>query len=318
MSSKRALIFGISGQDGTYLSRLLLSKNYTVFGVTRSLANIKGKNLWRLGIESAVEMVELDQLNYLSVFNTLSTLLPDEIYCLAGQSSVSYSFQHPIETFESNVMGLFNVLEASRHLKRRPRIYNAGSSECFGDTVGQKANETTSFNPLSPYGVSKASSFWLVKNYRECYSMFVCTGILFNHESPLRSDKFVTQKVISAVNRIRSGSNEVLELGALDVYRDWGWAPEYVEVMWRMLQIDVPQDFVIATGETNSLESFVDVAFGLVNLDWRVHVNINNIYSRPSDIKYSCGDSTLAKRLLNWEAKYKMKDVISFMLSGNW
>lgn len=271
----------------------------------------------RLGIESKIELLELDQLNYLAVFNTISTLLPDEIYCLAGQSSVSYSFNYPIETFESNVMGLFNVLEASRHFKSRPKIYNAGSSECFGDTGGQCANESTSFNPLSPYGVSKASSFWLVKNYRECYSMFVCTGMLFNHESPLRSEKFVTQKVISAVNRIKAGSNEVLELGALDVHRDWGWAPEYVEVMWRMLQIDSPLDFVIATGEMNSLESFVNVAFGLANLDWKSHVNLNNIYGRPSDIKYSCGDSTLAKSYLDWEARYKMKDVISFMLSEN-
>jgi GDPmannose 4,6-dehydratase len=317
MKGKKAVIFGITGQDGSYLARLLLDKHYEVYGVTRDLKNLKSENLITLKILDRVTILEIDQSKLLEVSLFLEVHSFDEVYYLSGQSSVGYSFENPIETIDSNVIGILNILEASKKLLRRPKIYNAGSSESYGNLVGFKANEGTPFSPLSPYGIAKATSFWVVRNYREVFGLFACTGVLFNHESPLRPSKFVTQKIVSCVKRIREGSDEILELGELDIYRDWGWAPEYVDAMWRMLQIDVPQDFVVSTGEMNSLESFVSVAFEMVDLDWKKFVKVKGELVRPSELKFSVGDSTSAKLNLNWEAKNKMRDVVRLLLQPN-
>ena len=239
---------------------------------------------------------------------------PDEVYFLAGQSSVGLSFELPAETIQSISMGTLNMLEACRMLDKPPKVYFAGSSECFGDTKGQPANEMTPFHPQSPYAVAKASAYWLVDNYREAYNLFVCTGILFNHESPLRPNRFVTQKIVSTAKRIAKGSNECLELGRLDISRDWGWAPEYIEAMWLMLQQQYAEDFVIATGQTSTLNSFVSEVFNLLCLDWRKHVKQNPSFMRPTDLLLSIGDASKARVKLGWEAKYKMTDVVRMMV----
>jgi GDPmannose 4,6-dehydratase len=229
---------------------------------------------------------------------------------LAGQSSVGLSFELPAETIQSITLGTLNLLEACRMLDHSVRIYSAGSSECFGDTRGTPANEHTAFHPQSPYAVAKSSAYWLVDNYREAYGIFACTGILFNHESPLRPNRFVTQKIISSAKRIAEGSKEILELGRLDISRDWGWAPEYVEAMWLMLQNGAAEDFVISTGETNTLESFVKVAFEQYGLNWQDHTKTNPLFFRPSDILVSVGDSAKAKAELGWHAGTKMEGVV--------
>ena len=237
-----------------------------------------------------------------------------EIYFLAGQSSVGLSFEQPAETIQSAVIGTLNMLEACRMFDKEIRLYHAGSSECFGDTKGQPANEETPFNPRSPYAVAKASAFWLVDNYREAYGIFACTGMLFNHESPLRPDRFVTKKIVQGAKRIANGSDEKLKLGRLDIKRDWGWAPEYVDAMWRMLQLDKPEDFVIATGSTNSLEDFVAYAFKTQGLNWQEHVISDHSLFRPTDLSVSQADPGRAKKVLGWQAKVTMKQVVEKMI----
>jgi GDPmannose 4,6-dehydratase len=235
---------------------------------------------------------------------------------LAGQSSVGLSFEQPVETIQSISIGTLNVLEACRMADRNIKLYHAGSSECFGDTNGLPANESTVFHPRSPYAVAKTSAYWLVDNYREAYNLWACTGILFNHESPLRPNRFVTQKIISTAKRIKSGKAEKLILGRLDISRDWGWAPEYVEAMWMMLQQPSPEDYVIATGETNTLEYFVEYTFEKLGLDYRDYVTQDQSFMRPADLKIGKADPSKAKMLLKWQANYKMRDVIDFMLEN--
>jgi len=232
-----------------------------------------------------------------------------------GNQSVGLSFEQPAEAMQSNVLGMLNILEACRMVEYPIRLYHAGSSESFGDTGGQAANEKTPFHPRSPYAVAKASAFWLVNNYREAYRLFACTGILFNHESPLRPERFVTQKIISAARRIAKGSCEKLELGRLDIARDWGWAPEYVEAMWLMLQQDSADDYVIATGQTHTLESFVSAAFAAFDLDWRRHVEQNSALFRPTDLMVSRADPSKAAVKLGWKAKFGLSEVIEGMVS---
>ena len=313
--NKHALICGVSGQDGAYLARFLLSKGYEVWGSSRDAQGSSFINLQKLGIKNQIKVISMIPEDFRSVLVALRKSEPDEVYYLAGQSSVGLSFEQPAETIQSITLGTLNMLEACRMLDKQPKVYSAGSSECFGDTEGLPANELTPFHPQSPYAVAKVSAFWLVDNYREAYGLFVCTGILFNHESPLRPDRFVTQKIISAAKRIAQGSDEVLELGRLDISRDWGWAPEYVEAMWRMLQQEELEDFVIATGETNTLESFVSEAFSQLDLDWRTHVKQNSDFMRPTDILISLGNAEKARKKLDWEVKYKMRDVVRMMLS---
>jgi GDPmannose 4,6-dehydratase len=317
VNTKTALICGISGQDGSYLAKFLLDKGYCVWGTSRDAQGSSFSNLVQLGIKGQLTLLSMIPEDFRSVLVALRKSQPDEVYYLAGQSSVGLSFEQPAETIQSIALGTLNILEACRMLDNPAKIYHAGSSECFGDTGGVPANELTPFQPRSPYAVAKASAFWLVNNYREAYDLFACTGILFNHESPLRPNRFVTQKIISTAIRIARGSTETLSLGRLDISRDWGWAPEYVEAMWLMLQQEKAEDFVIATGECNSLESFVDTVFSELGLDWRQHVEQNQEFMRPTDLKVSVGDPRKAEQNLAWKAKLKMRDIVKLMLSGH-
>ena len=314
--SKTALICGVSGQDGAYLSRLLLSKGYRVVGTARDAQVGSFSNLAKLGVDSKVETVSMSLTDFRSVLQVLSKVIPDEVYNLAGQSSVGLSFEQPVETLESHATGTLNLLEAIRFLNAPIRFYNASSGECFGDTGPGSADEQTPFRPRSPYAVAKAAAFWEVANYRDAYGLFACSGILFNHESPLRPERFVTRKIVEAAKRIASGSKERLILGNLKIFRDWGWAPEYVEAMWRMLQQQSADDYVIATGESHSLEEFVCETFAALGMEWREHVDINESLFRPSEIMRGCGNSAKAERQLGWKAQHHMKDVVRLMIRG--
>jgi len=310
---KKALICGVSGQDGGYLAEFLLKKGYEVWGTSRDSQGSSFVNLNVLNIQSKVNLVSMAPEDFRSVFNAFNKSKAEEVYFLAGQSSVGMSFEHPAETIQSITLGTLNILESARMVDWPIKIYNAGSSECFGDTNSIAADEETSFKPCSPYAVAKASAYWLVKNYRESYSLFACTGLLFNHESPLRPSRFVTQKIIQTAYRIAQGSDEVLHLGRLDIARDWGWAPEYVEAMWLMLQQDKPDDYVIATGQTHTLEEFVAEVFLLYGLNWRNHVKESLELYRPSDIMVSKANAGKAQKILGWKAIIKMHDIINLM-----
>lgn len=312
----KALICGVSGQDGAYLAKLLLSKGYEVFGASRDAQISPFANLKFLGISEKIVKVSLAVNDFRSVLQAIQRVEPDEIYNLAGQSSVGLSFEQPVETLESTSIGVLNLLEAIRFTGRRIKFYNAGSSEIFGDTNGVAACETTPFHPQSPYAVGKASAFWIVANYRDAYKLFACTGILFNHESPLRPNRFVTRKIISTACRIAAGSPEKLKLGNIAISRDWGWAPEYVEAMYRMLQLDEPDDFVIATGRPRRLEEFITLAFEAVGLDWRKHVEIDQDLFRPSDIFVGFGDASKANTVFGWKAKATLEDIVAMMVAA--
>lgn len=311
---KRALITGVSGQDGAYLAQLLLSKGYSVFGSSRDAQISSFSNLRKLGILKDVSLESVSLTDFRSVFQALDKIKPDEVYNLAGQSSVGLSFQQPVESMESIALGTLNILEAIRFTGLPIRFYNASSSECFGETSKQGADESTPFRPKSPYAVAKSAAFWEVANYREAYGLFACSGILFNHESPLRPERFVTQKIISAACRIAAGSNEKLTLGNTNISRDWGWAPDYVEAMWLMLQQSTADDFVISTGESHTLSSFVDAAFSVLGLNWQQYVVIDESLFRPSEIMLSLGNSRKAQAILGWEAKNSMPDVVKLMV----
>jgi GDPmannose 4,6-dehydratase len=313
---KKALICGISGQDGTYLAKLLLDKGYEVYGTARDAQMSTFYNLEKEGVRKRVKLISMALNDFRSVLQTLVRVMPDELYNLAGQSSVGLSFEQPVETLESISVGTLNILEAIRFLNTPIRFYNAGSSECFGDTGGTAADESTPFRPRSPYAVAKATAFWEIANYREAYGLFACSGILFNHESPLRPERFVTRKIVSAACRIAAGSMEKLNLGNISICRDWGWAPEYVDAMWRMLQQDQPDDFVIATGETNSLEEFVAETFRCVDLDWHDHVVTDPSLLRPTDIAVGKGNPAKAYWKLGWKAEHVMKDVVRMMVQS--
>lgn len=312
--SRRALICGVSGQDGAYLARLLLDHGYQVTGTSRDAQVASFANLSTLGIHERVALESMVLTDFRSTLQVLSKIQPDEIYNLAGQSSVGLSFQQPVETIESIGIGVLNLLEAIRFLGRDIRLYNASSSECFGDTGGKRADETTPFHPKSPYAVAKATAHWLVVNYRDAYGIHACNGILFNHESPLRPARFVTRKIVASACAIKRGEKKRLELGNINIARDWGAAPEYVEAMWRMMQLDKPTDLVIATGKPHTLEEFVAAAFAEVGLDWHSHVDIEANLKRPSDITYSAGDPARARRLIGWQAESSMREVVRMMV----
>ena len=311
---KQALICGVSGQDGAYLAQLLLNQGYQVCGTSRDAQMSSFQNLVRLGIREQVKLESMALTDFRSVLQVLKKIQPDEIYNLAGQSSVGLSFEQPVETLESIATGTLNLLEAIRFTGAPMRLYSAGSSECFGDTRGEAADENTPFRPRSPYAVAKAAAFWEVANYREAYGLFACSGILFNHESPLRPERFVTQKIVAAARRIAAGDVQPLCLGNLAVKRDWGWAPEYVEAMYLMLQQEQPDDYVIATGASYTLEEFVATAFEAVGLDWRSHVVIDKSLFRPTDLAVGLGNPAQAKLKLGWEAQYRMSDVVRQMM----
>ena len=311
--SKSALICGATGQDGALLSQLLLQKGYKVFGLTRD-RNHNTQNLSKLGILDGVELRQGSLLDREFAKTLISDVRVDEIYNLSGQSSVGISFAKPVETIVSHVLGTLNLLEAIRCSDFPAKLMNAGSGECFAETGVNGADESTPFRPGSPYAVAKASAFWEVSNYREVYGLFACTGILFNHESPLRPDYFVTRKIIRAVCSINAGSQEKLTLGDLSIRRDWGWAPEYVKAMWLMLQQESAEDYVISTGVSTSLEEFVAMAFECVGLDWGMYTVSDPNLFRPFDIRESIGDASKAKRNLGWEAKLRIKDVVQKMI----
>lgn len=316
-TNKTALICGVSGQDGAYLAKFLLQKGYRVVGSSRDVESCKLGNLERLGVSGNVELVSMQPEDFRSVFLKMKAYLPDEVYFLAGQSSVGFSFEVPSETIQSFVTGLLNILEATRLIDRDIKVYNAGSSECFGDVGNVPVDENTLFHPRSPYAVAKLSSYWLIDTYRNAYGIHASTGMLFNHESPLRSNRFVTQKICSAANEIAKGNQSVLELGRLDIVRDWGWAPEYVEAMWLMLQQKKPQDYVIATGQSFSLEEFVAKAFSCVGLDWQEYVVTKSEFCRPSELVVSTANPKKAEMDLGWKAKYAMPEVVEMMMCEN-
>jgi GDPmannose 4,6-dehydratase len=314
--SKRALICGISGQDGAYLARLLLEKGYTVIGTSRDMQITPFQHLARLNIRDKIQFESMAITDFRSVLQVLIKVMPDEIYNLAGQSSVALSFQQPVETLESIGLGTLNLLEAVRFVDRPVRIYSASSGECFGDTGGDAADELTPLRPRSPYAVAKSAAFWEVANYREAYGLFACSGLLFNHESPLRPERFVTRKVVAAACRIAAGNKEKLRLGNIDIQRDWGWAPEYVDAMWRMLQQAAPDDFVIATGESHSLRSFVAEAFSCVGLDWQDWVVTDENFMRPTDLAVGRANPEKAQRILGWRAQARMPQVVRMMVDA--
>ena len=313
--ARRALIFGISGQDGAYLAQLLLARGYEVHGTSRDRELGRFANLDALGIRERVTLHSAAMDDFRSVVQVIKEVGPDEIYNLAGQSSVALSFSQPVETLDSIVHGTINILESMRFLRSDARFYNAASGECFGNTTAP-SDENTPFRPRSPYGVAKAAAFWAVANYRESYDLFACSGILFNHESPLRPDRFVTRKIIRGAAEIVSGRATTLELGTLDIRRDWGWAPEYVEAMWRMMQRDAPDDFVIATGETHSLEEFVAYAFSRLDLDWRKCVRFDPQLRRPDDIVQSMANPAKAAAVLKWQAQNRMHTVVEKLIAA--
>lgn len=309
----KALICGIGGQDGAYLARDLLAKGYQVAGTSRDATANRFEHLQAMGILPQIEMFTMVVNDFRSVLATLKASAPDEVYNFTGQSSVGLSFDQPVETIESITLGTLNLLEALRFIGGRARFYNAGSSECFGDTGAVPATEATPFKPRSPYAVAKVAAHNLVENYRDAYGLFACTGILFNHESPLRPERFVTQKIVKAAARIAAGSDETLALGNLQICRDWGWAHDYVDAMWRMLQQDRPQDFIVATGRTESLAYFVEKSFAWFDLDWSRYVITDARLLRPTDILVGRANPEKTANILEWRASHDIDGVIDAM-----
>ena len=310
---RRALICGVGGQDGAYLAQLLVEKGYSVWGTSRDVNAQSFGSLRSLGLLDKVHLQSMAPNDFRSVLQTISRCQPDEIYNLAGQSSVGLSFEQPVEAIESISIGTLNLLEAIRFVGRPIRFYSAGSSECFGNTGTERASESTPFRPVSPYAVAKACAHNLVSNYRQAYGIHASTGILFNHESPMRPERFVTQKIVRGALRIARGELDALPIGNLDIHRDWGWAPEYVDAMWRMLQQQQPDDYVIATGRTTSLEDFVALAFQHFGLDWRKHVRHDANLMRPSDIRFGAADPSLARERLGWQATVGLEQIVARM-----
>jgi len=307
--SKIALIVGISGQDGAYLAKFLLEKGYVVYGTSRDAQINSFEALRHLGILEKVQTLSMSVVDFRSVLQVLSKVNPSEIYNLSGQSSVSLSFSQPVEANDSINLGTLNLLEVIRFINPKIRFYNAGSSDCFGDTGPIAATEDTPFRPRSPYAVAKAAAAMQVSVYREAYGLFVCTGILFNHESPLRSDRFVTKKIVATACRIAKGSDEKLRLGNIEIIREWGWAPEYIEAMWMMLNQEYASDYIVGTGVPISLRDFVQAVFGELDLEWVKFVEIENSLLRPSDPKIIIGNPSKAKEKLGWQASIMGSEV---------
>jgi len=310
---RRALIFGISGQDGAYLARFLTLRGYDVHGTSRDVEGTSFRNLEALSLRQRVSLHSAMVTDPNSVRAAILAVDPDEIYNLSGQTSVSLSYSQPGEALGSIAMGTLNILETIRDHKPKLRFYNACSSECFGDTGGFAAHEAMPFRPVSPYAVAKSAAYWLVATYRSSYGLFACSGILFNHESPLRPERFVTRKIALSAARISRGSAKQLQLGNLSIVRDWGWAPDYVESMWRMLQRSEPKDYVIATGKSVPLSYYVEACFKRVGRDWREYVVRDKRLFRPSDPPFSAGDASLARSELGWVPAHNVDDVARCM-----
>lgn len=314
--ARTALIFGISGQDGSYLAQFLLDRGYAVHGTSRDCEMSSFRNLAVLGIRDRVHVHSATLNDFRSIVQVIQAVKPAEIYNLSAQSAVGLSFEQPVETLDSIVNGTLNILEAIRFLGVDARFYHASSSESFGNTLDGPASETTAFRPHSPYGVAKAAAHWMVANYRDAYGLYACSGILFNHESPLRPARFVTRKIIRGAIAVAQGRMKSLELGNLAVSRDWGWAPEYVDAMWRMLQLDKPDDFVIATGQSHALKDFVRMAFEHFGLDWTEHVIQEKTLHRPMDIHSSVGNPAKAQARLSWKAETLMPAIVKRLIEA--
>lgn len=311
--TKTALIAGVTGQDGAYLAHHLLSLGYRVVGSSRDAQACNLSRLERLGVAGEVELVSLAPNDFRSVLKVVAAAQPDEIYNLAGQTSVGLSFEQPVECMESIASATLNLLEVLRYLGAPTRFFSAGSSECFGDVGDVPADEDTALKPRSPYAVAKATSFWQVANYREAYGLFACTGILANHESPLRPSRFVTQKIIRGVARIKNGLERVIQLGNLEVWRDWGWAPDYVKAMHLMLQADRPRDYLIASGQTVSLRQFVDEAFAVAGLAVDDHLELLESLKRPADLSFSSMNPSRIHADLGWASQRSLREIVEKM-----
>ena len=313
--SKRALITGITGQDGSYLAELLLAKGYHVVGMVRRSSTL---NFERIGpLQDDLELVPGDLLDEVSMIHIMRDHKPDEVYNLAAQSFVQTSFGQPVLTGETTALGVTRLLDAIRLADHDVRFYQASSSEMFGKVVEVPQRESTPFYPRSPYGVAKLYGHWITVNYRESYDMHASSGILFNHESPRRGLEFVTRKIANGVARIKLGLDSEIRLGNLDAQRDWGFAGDYVDAMWRMLQQDVPGDFVISTDETHSVREFCEIAFSRVDLNWEDHVVIDERFFRPAEVDLLVGDATHAKTVLGWEPKTPFRDLVHMMVDAD-
>lgn len=331
MQKKKALITGITGQDGAYLSKLLIDKGYEVHGAFRRTSDLELGRHKYLGIHDKIKFTPLELLEYSNLHRTIEKLQPDEIYNLAAQSFVALSFEQPVFTSDVTGLGVTRVLEAIRSVNPKIRFYQASSSEMFGKVQETPQNEQTPFYPRSPYSVAKLMGHWMTVNYRESYGMHASSGILFNHESPLRGLEFVTRKISRAVASMKLGKQETVRLGNLDAKRDWGYAEEYVEAMWLMLQQEEPEDFVIATGKTHSVRDFLEYAFAEigVSLEWsgsgvdekgtdkatgKVRVEVDPEFFRPAEVDLLIGDCSKAKEKLGWEPKVNLKELVSMMV----
>ncbi len=313
--TKRALITGITGQDGSYLAELLLAKGYEVIGMVRRSSTL---NFERIGhLQDDVELVPGDLLDEVSMIHILRNHRPDEVYNLAAQSFVQTSFSQPVLTGETTALGVTRLLDAIRLADHEVRFYQASSSEMFGKVVEVPQKESTPFYPRSPYGVAKLYGHWITVNYRESYGMHASSGILFNHESPRRGLEFVTRKIANGVARIKLGLDTEIRLGNLDAQRDWGFAGDYVDAMWRMLQQDEPSDFVVSTDETHSVREFCDLAFGRVGLNWEDHVVIDERFFRPAEVELLVGDATRARKVLDWTAKTSFAELVHMMVDAD-
>jgi GDPmannose 4,6-dehydratase len=316
---KKALITGITGQDGSFLAEFLLEKGYEVHGLVRRVAlEDPERRLQHLNhIRDKIHLHSGSLESYASIFRIIAQVNPDECYHLAAQSYVSYSFDDEFSTINSNINGTHFVLSALKENCSGCRFYFAGSSEMFGNAERSPQNEKTPFHPRSPYGISKVAGFYLTQNYREAYGLFACNGILFNHESERRGFEFVTRKITNAVANIKAGLQENLRLGNLDARRDWGYSPEYVRAMWLMLQQDTPQDYVIATGESHSVQEFVQEAFAAADLNWEDHVVVDRLLYRPAEINELRGDSSKARQELGWCNEVEFKQLVQIMVKAD-
>ena len=314
--TKTALILGVTGQDGAYLAHYLLGLGYQVVGASRDSQVCDVSRLERLNILKELQLVSLAPNDFRSVLKIVSSVEPGEIYNLAGQTSVGLSFDQPVECMESISVATLNLLEVIRYLGAGIRFFSAGSSECFGDIGDEPASEETPLHPRSPYAVAKAAAFWQVSTYREAYGMYATTGILANHESPLRPKRFVTQKIIEGVKSIKSGEQKMLQLGNLEIWRDWGWAPDYVVAMHLMLQTEKPTDYLIASGTTTSLKDFVQSAFDVAGLDISNHLESIDSFKRPADLGYSSMNPELIKEDLGWSSTRPIKEIVEKMYLG--
>jgi GDPmannose 4,6-dehydratase len=313
--ARKAFITGITGQDGSYLAELLLEKGYDVHGLVRRSSSF---NTWRIDhIRERIALHYGDLVDQNSLVRTLESVQPDEVYNLAAQSHVKVSFEMPEYTSDVTAQGVLRVLDAVRELGLKTRVYQAGSSEMFGKVAETPQTERTPFHPRSPYGVSKVFGHWIAVNYREGYGMHVSNGILFNHEGPRRGENFVTRKITMGVASIKKGLSKELRLGNLEAKRDWGYARDYVEAMWLMLQQEQPDDYVIATGETHSVREFLEEAFAYVGLDWRDHVVLDPKYLRPAEVDLLLGDPSKARSVLGWKPRVSFKELVRLMVDAD-